>query len=377
MKALVNISRVITGILFIFSGFIKANDPRGLSYKMQEYFDVWRMIDSLRPIMLWLDNYALTFSVIIITLEIVVGVAILLGWYRRFFIILLLLLIIFFTFLTGYAVFSGKIKTCGCFGDCIPLSAMQSFIKDLVLFVLIIILYAGQKYILPIFKNTANGLLIIISTIIVLGFQWYTLEHLPVIDCLPFKKGNNVLELRKMPNNAVPDKISFKFVYEKNGTQKEFDETNLPDSTWNFVKREDVILKKGSNNEPPIKDFVVNTLSGADTTEALLNQPGKYYILYFKNIEDTSKWLDGFNAVLNTAKAANTPLYVIASQAEAVNSFFNIEHRFNLPVYSCDVTALKTASRTNPSLYLMEGPVVLEKWGRADFKSAASKIQKQ
>src|SRR5258706_13883692 len=129
MKIIVNISRIIVGVLFIFSGLVKANDSLGLSYKMQEYFDVWRQYSSLHSLMLWLDNYALAFSIITITLEIVVGVAILLGWHKRFFSFLLLLLIIFFTFLTGYAVLSGKIKTCGCFGDCIPLTAMQSFIK--------------------------------------------------------------------------------------------------------------------------------------------------------------------------------------------------------------------------------------------------------
>src|SRR5437868_2370577 len=106
MKILVTIARIIVGVLFIFSGLIKANDPLGLSYKMQEYFDVWRQYSSLHDFMIWLDNYALIFSVVMITFEIVAGVAILLGWYKKFFSILLLLLIIFFTFLTGYAVFS-------------------------------------------------------------------------------------------------------------------------------------------------------------------------------------------------------------------------------------------------------------------------------
>src|SRR4051794_35385806 len=98
MKVIVNISRIIVGILFIFSGLVKANDPLGLSYKMQEYFEVWRQYGWLHNLMIWLDNYALPFSIIMITLEIVVGVAILIGWYKRFFSLLLLLLIIFFTF---------------------------------------------------------------------------------------------------------------------------------------------------------------------------------------------------------------------------------------------------------------------------------------
>src|SRR5215813_9061893 len=127
MKYVINIARIIVGVLFIFSGLIKANDPLGLSYKMQEFFEVWNIH--------WLDNYTLAFSIIMIVFEIVAGVAILLGWKMKLFSWLLLLLIIFFTFLTGYAFLSGKVKECGCFGNCIPLTADQSFMKDLALFV--------------------------------------------------------------------------------------------------------------------------------------------------------------------------------------------------------------------------------------------------
>src|SRR5664279_1867114 len=118
MKIVVNISRALVGVLFIFSGLVKANDPSGLSYKMQEFFDVWAQHASLTHFMHWLDNYAQPFSIIMITLEIIVGVGILLGIWKRFFSLLLLLLIIFLSFLTGYAVLSGKIATCGCLGDC-------------------------------------------------------------------------------------------------------------------------------------------------------------------------------------------------------------------------------------------------------------------
>src|SRR6476646_4838859 len=149
---------------------------------MQEFFEVWGHYHALANLMNWLNDYALPFSIITITLEIIVGVAILLGWYKRFFSFLLLLLIIFFTFLTGFAVFSGKIATCGCFGDCIPLSAMQSFIKDLVLFVLILIICSGLKYIHPVFTSFVNFLIITLSIAVVIYLQWFVLLHLPVKD---------------------------------------------------------------------------------------------------------------------------------------------------------------------------------------------------
>ena len=189
MRIIVNIARIIVGLLFIFSGMIKANDPLGLSYKMQEFFEVWgNSFTSLHSLMVFLNDYALAFSIITITLEVIVGVALLLGWAPRFFSWLLLLLIIFFTFLTGYAVLSGKIRTCGCFGDCIPITAMQSFIKDILLFVLILIIFFGAKYIIPIFRGGANFLVLLGAILLVLGFQWSVQRRLPLFDCLPFKK---------------------------------------------------------------------------------------------------------------------------------------------------------------------------------------------
>ena len=367
---LVNFARVIVGILFIFSGLVKANDPLGLSYKMQEFFEVWGNYGAFHSLMIWLNDYALAFSITMITMEIIVGVALLLGWWRKLISWLLLLLIIFFTFLTGYAVLSGKIKTCGCFGDCIPLTAMQSFIKDIILFILILIIFFGTKYISSLFKGGVNLLIIILSVALVLGFQWHVLRHLPTVDCLPYKKRNNILELRKMPTNAIADKVDFSFVYEKNGVKKEFAKDKIPDSTWTFVSRKDVIIEKGKNNEPPIKDFFLMTTSGEDSTEAILNQPN-YYLFFIKDAEKNSgHWLPEFRKLQEKAKQQNINLFVVAAQADKAQQFFNAKNNLNVLVVSCDGTALKTAARTDPALYLMNGPIVKNKWGYADLDKA-------
>src|SRR5881394_1338531 len=148
MKLLVNIIRILVGLLFIFSGLVKANDPLGLAYKMEEYFELWNLA-ALNSIALWL-------SIIVIAFEIIAGIALLLGWQMRLFSWLLLLLIIFFTFLTGYAYFSGKFTNCGCFGDCIPITPKTSFLKDVVLTVLIVFLFANRKNIRPIDSTKAT-----------------------------------------------------------------------------------------------------------------------------------------------------------------------------------------------------------------------------
>lgn len=369
MKILVNISRVIVGILFIFSGLVKANDPHGLSYKMQEFFTVWASDPSLKTFMNWLSMYALPFSIIMITLEIIVGVGLLLGNWKKFFTTLLLILIIFFAFLTGYAVFSGKIATCGCFGDCIPLTSMQSFIKDLVLLALILILFFGGKYIHPILTKNANVSILVVSCMLILFYQWHVMRHLPTVDCLPFKKGGNILQLRNMPADAVPDKKGYKFVYEKNGKKENFTIKDLPDSSWQFVSREDFIIEKGKDNEPPIKDFYLTTLSGSDTTEAVLSLDASYYLFFVKDFSETDRWFEYFKNIYNNAIKNNIRICVITPEAAQANNLFNNQNGFNLPVLSLDATSFKTAARTDPELYLMKGPIIENKWGCADFKN--------
>lgn len=368
MKTVVNIVRVLVGLLFIFSGLVKANDPLGLSYKMQEFFDVWAQNESLAHLMQWLDRYALPFSIIMITLEIVVGVGILLGTWKGFFSKLLVLLIIFFAFLTGYAVLSGKIATCGCFGDCIPLPAVGSFIKDLVLLVLVLVIYGGLKHIRPVAAPAMNAVILLLSTVAVLGLQWYVLRHGPFLDCLPFHKGANLIEARKVPADAVPDQKAFRFYYRKNGKEQDFSEKNLPDSTWEFVRREDIVIKKGRNNEPPIKDFYLTTASGNDTTDAVLNTHGNYYLFFIKDFPaDADRWMKNFVMIDTYAKHVGIPLWIVTSEPEAAQRFFNDRNGMNLPILTLDATSLKTAARTNPELYLMSGPLVENKWSWADF----------
>ncbi len=354
MKPLVNIARVLVGLLFIFSGLVKGIDPIGLAYKMQEFFDVWAL-----P--LWLNEQALLFSIVMITLEVVLGVALLMGWRTKMVSWLLLLMMLFFTFLTSYVLFSGKIKACGCFGDCIPLTPQQTFAKDIILLVLVLLIIVGRKYILPLFSGTANTFIFLISLFGVLGLQWYVLKHLPVKDCLPFKVGNNIVELRKMPEGAVPDKFDYTFIYKKNGETKNFTVSALPDSTWEFVDRKQVLIEKGNNNIPLINDFILKSESGIDTTEAILNQPGEYYLLFAKDFDiDEDNWYADFNSFYKNSKL---PVYMVTADPVNAKKVLTIP---SLIILTCDVTAIKTAARVNPTLYLMNGPVVKNKWAAVD-----------
>lgn len=375
MKAAVNISRVIVGAVFIFSGSVKAIDPLGLAYKMQEFFEVWAGQGILKDTMMWLNEHALLFSVLMIALEVVLGVALLLGWRIKLISLLLLLLMLFFTFLTSYVLFSGKIRACGCFGDCIPLTPIQTFTKDIILLLLVLLILFKRKYINPVFSRNMNFFIVLLSLFAVSGLQWYVLKHLPVKDCLPFKIGNNILELRKMPKDAIPDKYDYIFEYKKNNERKEFKVSALPDSTWEFVERKQILIEKGKNNIPLINDFNLITSSGTDSTEAVLSAPGEYYLLFVKDVSLLPKgWVEDKRMVA-VLRQKGKQVFVVSSQRknteDRYSSLFVDEKKLDIPVFTCDATALKTAARNNITLYFMNGPVVKYKWGGNDIKKAA------
>src|SRR5690606_25759779 len=272
MKTVVNIFRIITGVLFIFSGLVKAIDPLGLAYKMQEFFEAFAHEGWMPGLMNSLNDYALAFSITMISLEVVLGIALLLGAWKKLTTFLLLLLMLLFLFLTAYVLFSGRIRACGCFGDCVPLTPVQTFAKDVILLIMILVLFFYRRYIHPVHKPMILWIIIIVSTVATIMLQYYVLRNLPVVDCLPFKKGNNVLELRKMPADAVQDKFDYVFVYSKDGKEEQFSAEELPDSTWEFVDRKQILIEKGRNNIPAINDYHLTNDEGVDVTETLMEQ---------------------------------------------------------------------------------------------------------
>jgi hypothetical protein len=295
----------------------------------------------------------------------VAGLALLLGWRAKLTTWLLLLLILFFTFLTSYVLFSGKIRACGCFGDCIPITPVQTFTKDIILLLLSVLLLANRKYISPLLSPKAAAATVLIAMIATLFLQWYVLRYLPLKDCLPYKTGNNILELRKMPANAVPDKFSMSFVYEKNGEKKEFTAENLPDSSWNFVDRKQTLVEAGKNNIPAINDFNLTTASGTDTTDALLANPGIHYILFIKDLGGLPKDFKEDQQLQESAQSAGIPFVVVTAERNKILQRFGE----NATVLTCDATALKTAARADAVLYKMKGAVVEDKWGWPSFKN--------
>ncbi len=351
MKNILLVIRWIVGLLFIFSGLVKANDPLGLSYKMQEFFEVWGMH--------FLNDYTLAFAMIMNVFEIVAGVAVIIGWRMKLFSWLLLLLIIFFTFLTGYALFSGKIKTCGCFGDCLPLTPAQSFGKDIFLLLLILVLFVSTKQIKSALTSFTAILLLLVVTGTTTAGQFYVLKHLPFVDCLPYKQGNNLLEQMKTPEGAIPDSFSIVFTYKKNGQQLEFDQTHFPadfDSTYTYVDRKDKLVKKGNGLVAKILDFSLQTLSGIDTTNDVLSRATPYLLVMAREMDNSNDWSAGFARITELAQKKNLPVLLVTADADKAVTLFP-----TATIVKCDATVLKTAARVTPTYFIMQGAGILSK----------------
>lgn len=358
MKAAVNIARVIVGLLFIFSGLVKANDPLGLSYKMQEFFELWGLHR--------FNSWTLLMSVLMNAFEIIAGFALLLGWRIKLFSWLLLLLIVFFTFLTGYTYVTGTPKNCGCFGDCLPITSKTSFLKDVALTILIGFLFWKQKFIKPILPGKANTVAMLGITIFSFGFQWYTLNYLPVVDCLPYKIGNNISEKMKMPANAVPDSTVITFVYKKDGKEVEFTTDKFPadfnKDTYQFVKRSDKVVRKGKNNEPPIKGFVLSGTTDADSTSFVLEQPYSVLLFCEKFSGIGAGWKKQFAEVYAAATGKGIPCFIITAEPRQASQVLAATSFKDVPVFKCDYKAIQTAARTELCIYLLKQGTVISKY---------------
>lgn len=382
MRIVIRIIQIIVGLLFIVSGLVKANDPLGLAYKMEEFFQLWITgltsghffaKTPLISLLEFLNHHTLFLAVSMITLEIVTGVALLLAWLKKFILYLLLLLIIFFAFLTGYAYLSGKFTNCGCFGDCLPITPLTSFLKDVVLLILILLLLIGQKYIQPVFSKAARNTMVILSLLISLFIQWYVLKYLPFVDCLPMKKGANIAEEIKPPKNGKPSVYETRLIYQnkktgelKDMSQDEFNNSKIwEDSIWKWKDTKTQLVQQG-NDVPKLQNFSLKTLDGVDSTEAILNYPG-YYVLYFINPINSKQKIDtGF---LNNLWERGIPSYIITSSPGK----FQLTQT-NYPVLSCDGTVFRIAARVNPAIYFMKQGTVINKWPYARIDQAAKFI---
>ncbi|MBE6290219.1 MAG: triose-phosphate isomerase [Bacteroidaceae bacterium] len=351
-----NICRFILGATFVFSGFVKAVDPLGTYYKIQDYLAAFGM-QQLLP-----DIVPLLMSVLLAVLEFAVGIHLLLGIKRRFTTRLALLIMLVMTPLTLYLALTNPISDCGCFGDALVLTNWQTFGKNVVLLTCAIVLmitpWAMVRFLTKKMEWTLSNYCIVFA----LALAGYCLATLPIIDFRPYKIGNNIREGMEIPEGAKPTIFDTRFIMEKDGVKQTFTVGNYPDSTWTFVSAETVVVEKGY--EPPIHDFVMESLeTGEDITDEVLDDPGYTFLLIAHRTEEADEGnIDLINELYEYCLENGYKFYALSSSSAEAIELWRDRTGAEYPFCIMDDITLKTMVRSNPGLMLIKGGVILNKW---------------
>lgn len=353
MKYVVMCSRWVVGLLFIFSGWVKLNDPVGFSFKLEEYFS-----PSVLDIP-WLVPGALALALVLVVFEVLLGVALLMGFAPKWTLYSLTGMIVFFTFLTFYSAYFNKVTDCGCFGDAIPLTPWQSFYKDVVLVVLIGFLWLGQSKLGALSTHKTRIILMLLSLFGALYYGYYVLNHLPLVDFRAYKVGTHVPSAMEIPEDAPQAIYAYEWFFEHEG--KTFSVTTdkaYPQVTGTFVRVETRMVQAGY--EPPIHDFSMEQ-DGVDYTQELLSQERLMLVVLY-DLRKTD-W-DFKDALIEKVKEAQDLGYKVVGLSASDASLWEVhkpEEGWPFPLYFSDQTTLKTIIRSNPGLVVLHRGTITDK----------------
>ena len=351
MKLLTKILRIITGLIFIFSGFVKGIDPLGTSYKISDYF-LFLGAGS------W-DSLSLALSVILCTAEFITGMMLLSGAFIRTASWMAMIFMLAFTPLTLYLAIFNPISDCGCFGDAIHLSNWQTFFKNIIIFAIVIFLFIRRKEPERSLTRRASAASVTVFTLLFWIFIALNIIYLPLIDFRPYKTGTDINKAMTVPPGAPADKYDIRFIYEKNGEQKLFTLNDYPsnDTTWKFVDQKSVLISKGY--VPPVHDFSLVTSEGVDITKEVLSDPGYTLFMITGKVEKAAvmNLVKGFR-VAEVASGNNIKFYSLTASSKKNSAPLSAKY----PVLYCDEVTLKTVIRANPGFVLLHNGTVMAQW---------------
>lgn len=493
MKYIVNTLRILVGVIFIFSGLIKSNDPTGFSYKLDEYFSVfagdleaqqdsltimvtsldgsstfryglnpnntqiqllgktsdWQKIPVDENIYTYLSNasirfgsidlynvdinaedsgsvieevqvnillnerellagniafkglqdnnyvetidvsshvkanswlvgfmeslrdYAVAIAILICVIEIVLGIALLIGWAPTFTVWMLILMLMFFGFLTYYSAAYDKVTDCGCFGDAIKLSPWQSFNKDLILLVAVLIIFIGKNHIKALFSNPFSVRLLTIFALITSGFSIYCWHYLPVKNFLKFKEGTDIRkEMMVKEGGRETDHVIREYIYDNNGAEVivvwDSDHNSFTpgiDKAWKFLRvgKESILEKR---DEPNIHDFkIMDEDQSNDYVEDFFNSSRFKILLVINDVEQANlRALPKIKELLDAWIEAGHEVYPLTASEASMVEAFRHEHQLDIPFYYGDKTNLKSIIRSNPGIVLVDSSTVIKTW---------------
>ncbi|HTA63747.1 MAG TPA: BT_3928 family protein [Bacteroidia bacterium] len=369
-----HIARVLVGGLFIFSGFIKSNDAVGFSYKLEEYFEVFKG-DTGLAMFDWMAHISLALAIIICVSEVALGFMLLIGFKKELTLWLLLAQIVFFTFLTFYSACYNKVTHCGCFGDAIKLTPWESFWKDITLLILITLLFSGKDNINPLFGGMISNILTVVAIAASIWFPIHCYRNLPVIDFRAYAPGLSICEGKKLGPNYKAAVYESHFMYKniQSGDTTEFTDKNYPwqDTLhWKFHRAMPSVVISPEVDAAKIPDFTITDLDGNNVTDTILGNKNYNFYLVCYDLNKTSQnaelmaKINDFYTICEKNKINFIAL--TASSNEQINDF---KHKFNAlyDFYNMDGIVLKTMIRSNPGLMLMKDCRVINNWHYNNF----------
>ncbi|WP_241502298.1 BT_3928 family protein [Hymenobacter glacialis] len=358
LRTITRVSWFLLGALFVFSGLIKLNDPVGTAIKLEEYFEVFAV--DFGSFFLYFKGIARTLSILLSSMEVILGVALLLRWHMRYVMWVLLGLLVFFTFLTFYSAAFNKVTDCGCFGDFIKLTPWTSFAKDVFLMVLWAVVFFNQRFLRHAYVQGTQGIMTMtFVSAIAIGIGVRALGHLPYFDFLPYKVGNDIGKLMKPAEPA-----RYRYTMTRNGETKEFEQYPT-DTTWQYQA---MTVLNPEKSLPVITDFEVSDVNGNSYTGDLLK--GNKLVLIVQNTNKTDR--DRFvaiNALMTATAKSRKNITALTITSTSPAKFDAFRHDVNLPgpYYFADATVLKSIIRSNPGLVLLSNGVVQAKYHYHDI----------
>ncbi len=365
MRTLSVILRVLVGLLFIFSGFVKGVDPWGSAIKLEDYFVAFGW-DSMVP-------YAFFIGSLMNVCEFVIGFCLALGIRIKLAALGAVLFMLIFTPLTFYLAIANPVSDCGCFGDAIKLTNWETFYKNIVICAFVAFVFIRRKHYKSWMNKKAEWLGAFIGLLIIAGTSWYSYSYLPLIDFLPYKIGNNIPSLMKVPDGMPVDKYEQFITLKDTTTGKNIDvtvDTYSNDSTYwgqgtkyKYISiSEPKLIQKGY--QPPIHDLtMVSAVDGNDITEDVLQDSSySFLMISYKLAKASTSHFDEFGKLAKYAESKGYRFICMTSSTNDDIEKFTTDFKPTYAFYLTDETTLKTIIRSNPGLMLIKGGNVIDKW---------------
>ena len=365
LKMTVNLCRIIVALTFIFSGFVKAIDPIGLQYKLQDYLGAIGIPGFLPDWML------LIMAVLLAAVEFCMGIFLLFAIQRRLISKLIVVFMSIMTLITVWLVVANPVKDCGCFGDALHLTNTETLVKNIILLGCSIVIMRRPLAMFRFISESNQWIVINYTIVFIFVCSGLSLYYLPLFDFRPYRIGTNIPRGMEIPKDAEQPQFETTFIMEKGGQRKEFTLNDYPDSTWKFIDSKTVQVKEGYI--PPIHDFsVADRKTGKDLTDSVLRHKGYTFLLIAPYLEraDDSNFGD-IDQLYEYAQTYNIPFYCLtASTAKAIQRWRDITGA-EYPFCITDETTLKTIVRSNPGLLLLKDGTIINKWSHNQLPNGA------